>query len=136
LLFGQAYDAAVPLLAILAPATVLLGMNQILSTAFDGVDRPQIGSAAELLGLVVTAVSLVALLPRYGMYGAALASLLAYGASHAYLLRKAAVMFDDEFRALCVPTRADAEAMLRAAAGTRVLLRRASSAPAGTSALP
>jgi O-antigen/teichoic acid export membrane protein len=113
LLFGQAFDAAVPLLVFLAPATVLLGMNQILGTAFRGIDRPEISSAAEVVGLAVTIVSLVALLPRYGMYGAAIASLLAYGASHGYLLLKASRVFDANVRALCIPTRADAQAILR-----------------------
>ena len=113
LLFGQPFDAAVPLLVFLAPATVLLGMNQILATAFRGIDRPEIGSAAEVVGLAVTIVSLVALLPRYGMYGAAIASLLAYGASHGYLLLKASRVFDANVRALCIPTRADAQAILR-----------------------
>jgi O-antigen/teichoic acid export membrane protein len=136
LLFGQAYDDAVPLLAILGPATVLLGMNHIVSTAFDGIDRPQVGSAAELVGLVVTAISLVALLPRYGMYGAAMASLLAYGAGHVYLLRQAVTVFGGDFRSLCIPTSADVQAMWRAGAAAREILRRAPSAPAGTSALP
>jgi O-antigen/teichoic acid export membrane protein len=114
LLFGEAFAPAVPLLVLLAPATVILGMNQILVTAFQGVDRPEIGSAAEVVALVVTAASLVVLLPRYGMYGAAMTSLLAYGTSHAYLLRKALSVFDAELRLLCVPTRGDVHAMMRA----------------------
>jgi O-antigen/teichoic acid export membrane protein len=136
LLFGQAYDEAVPLLVILGPAAVLLGMNQIVSTAFDGIDRPQIGSAAELVGLVVTAVSLVALLPRFGMYGAAIASLVAYGAGHVYLLRQAVTVFGGDFRSLCIPTSGDVQAMWRAGAAARGMVRRAPSTPAGTSALP
>jgi O-antigen/teichoic acid export membrane protein len=134
LLFGADFSAAVPLLVLLAPATVLLGMNQILSTAFRSVGRPEVGSTAELVGLFVTAASLVALLPRYGMYGAAAASLLAYAASHVYLLRRAAIDFESRMRSLCVPTRDDLSAGLHAAAAA---LRRTSSAtPASTSALP
>jgi O-antigen/teichoic acid export membrane protein len=113
LLFGQPFEAAVPLLVFLAPATVLLGLNQILATAFRGIDRPEIGSAAEVVGLAVTVVSLIALLPRFGIYGAAIASLLAYGASHGYLLLKAIGVFDADVRTLCIPTRADAQAILR-----------------------
>jgi O-antigen/teichoic acid export membrane protein len=113
LLFGPGFEPAVPLLVFLVPATVLLGMNQILSTAFRGIDRPAVGSTAETLGLVVTVVSLVLLLPRYGMYGAAIASLAAYSASHAYLLLKALAVFGGDVRALCIPTRADADAVLR-----------------------
>jgi O-antigen/teichoic acid export membrane protein len=136
LLFGQAYDSAVPLLAILGPATLLLGMNQILSTAFHGVNRPEIASGAELVALAVTAAGLVLLLPRYGMYGAAVASLLAYGTCHVYLLRRAMAVFGLNLRSFCVPTRADVQAALRLRTETLVLLRRATTAPAGTSALP
>lgn len=112
-LFGSGFAAAVPLLALLAPATLLLGMNQVLMTAFQGIDRPEIGSAAEVVALVVTATALVVLLPRFGMYGAALASLLAYGTCHFYLLRKAMTIFEVELRSLCVPTRGDVHAMVR-----------------------
>ena len=135
LLFGPAFRAAVPLLVFLAPATVLLGMNQILSTAFRGIDQPEVGSAAEILGLVVTALSLAALLPRYGMYGAAVASLLAYGASHLYLLRRAVTVFDADLGSLCLPTRTDLAALMRASAATRARLL-GPTTTASTSVLP
>jgi O-antigen/teichoic acid export membrane protein len=86
LLFGDAFRDAIPLVMVLIPATIVLGMNQLLSTAFRGLGRPGVGSQSELIGVVVTVVALVLLLPRYGVFGAAAASLLAYTSSHVYLL--------------------------------------------------
>jgi antigen flippase len=110
-LFGSAFQGAVPLAAVLVPATVLLGMNQVLSTAFRGIGRPEIGSTSEVVGVAVTIAALAALLPRYGVYGAAAASLLAYGASHLYLARKAVVVFESDAKSLYLPTRDDLTAL-------------------------
>jgi antigen flippase len=110
-LFGGAFASAVPLMVLLVPAVVILGMNQILSTAFRGIGRPEVGSASEIIGLAVTVPALAILLPRYGIYGAAAASLLAYGATHAYLVRKAAGAFGVGLKSLCVLRREDLVAL-------------------------
>jgi len=113
-LFGRAFQGAVPLAALLVPATVMLGMNQVLSTAFRGIGRPEIASTSEVVGVAVTIAALAALLPRYGVYGAATASLLAYSASHLYLARKAVIVFEGDVRSLYIPTRDDLTALRHA----------------------
>ena len=113
-LFGSAFQGAVPLAIVLVPATVLLGMNQVILTAFRGIGRPEIGSTSEVVGVAVTIAGLAALLPRYGVYGAATASLLAYGASHLYLARKAVVVFESDMKSLYIPTRDDLTALRHA----------------------
>jgi O-antigen/teichoic acid export membrane protein len=122
--FGSAFQPAVPLLALLTPTAVLLGMNDILSTAFLGVGRPDVSSKSELVGLTVTIAALVALLPRYGIYGAAGASLLAQSAMHVYLARQAVNIFGTELRTLCRPTRADVIALRTAGIRVRHTLTR------------
>jgi O-antigen/teichoic acid export membrane protein len=111
--FGSAFQQAVPLLVVLMPAALMLGMNDILSTAFLGIGRPDITSKGELVGLVVTVAALSALLPRYGVLGAALASLLAYGSVHLYLMRQAVVVIGADLKSLCVPTHDDLAALQR-----------------------
>ena len=113
-LFGSAFQGAVPLAILLVPATVLLGMNQVLSTAFRGIGRPEIGSTSEVVGVAVTIAALAALLPRYGVYGAAIASFLAYGTSHLYLARKAVIVFESDLKSLYIPTRDDLTALRHA----------------------
>ena len=109
--FGPDFQAAVPLLVLLVPAATVLGMNEILLTAFRGAGRPELGSQAQVIGLVVTVAALAALMPAYGVYGAAAASLLAYGASHLYLTRLAVVVFGTDLQSLCIPTRNDLAAV-------------------------
>lgn len=112
--FGDDFRGAVPLGILLVPATALLGMNEIVSTAFQGIGRPEIGSKAEVVGLLVTVAALAVLLPRYGVYGAAVASVLAYGSSHLYLTRKAVIVLGVDPKSLCVPTRDDVAALRHA----------------------
>jgi O-antigen/teichoic acid export membrane protein len=122
--FGSAFQPAVPLLALLTPTAVLIGMNDILSTAFLGAGRPGVSSRSELVGLAVTIAALAALLPRYGIYGAAAASLLAQIAMHVYLLRRAIDIFGAELRPLCCPTRDDVIALRTAGIRARHTLTR------------
>lgn len=110
-LFGSAFVDAVPIVMVLVPATIILGMNQLLSTAFRGVGRPEIGSASELIGVVVTLVALGVLLPRYGALGAATASLAAYASSHVYLLRQARSILGGAPKSLYMLTRDDMSAL-------------------------
>lgn len=110
-LFGSAFAEAVPIVMVLVPATIILGLNQLLSTAFRGVGRPEIGSASELIGVVVTLIALAALLPRYGAFGAAAASLAAYASSHVYLLRQARSILVGAPKSLYMLTRDDMSAL-------------------------
>lgn len=107
LLFGPAFTTAVPIVWILVPATAVLGMNQILSVAFRAIGRPGIASQAELVGLVVTVLGLWALLPRYGIYGAAFASLLAYSVIQCYLLVRIRTVLRLSGRDLWIPDKND-----------------------------
>jgi O-antigen/teichoic acid export membrane protein len=121
-LFGSAFAGATRIAVLLAPATVMLGLNQVLSTAFRGIGRPEIASAAEIVGVAATVAGLLLLLPRYGTYGAAGASLIAYSASHVYLARQAVIVFGTDLRSLSLPTHADREALRMAGARTRQFL--------------
>lgn len=106
LLFGRAFVGSISLVSILIPASCILGMNQLLATGFRSHGLPGIASRAELLGLLVTVPLLLALLPRLGPYGAAIASLSAYSVSAAYLLINTRQIAGD-LRAFWVPTDAD-----------------------------
>jgi O-antigen/teichoic acid export membrane protein len=89
ILFGESFSKSISLQNLLIPATCVLGMNRLLASGFRGHGLPGVASQAEILGLVVTIPLLAILLPRYGIYGAAVTSLCAYGTVSVYLLRKA-----------------------------------------------
>jgi O-antigen/teichoic acid export membrane protein len=128
-LFGDSFRDAVPLVMVLVPATIMLGMNQLLSTAFRGLGRPGVGSKSELIGVVVTVVALVLLLPRYGVFGAAVASLLAYTSSHVYLLRQVRPILGGGPTGLYALNGDDLKALRSALHTARLRVTRAASAP-------
>src|SRR5262249_32295661 len=78
LLYGVSFIAAMPAALILVPASGVLGVNFSVQEAIRGFGRPYLVLRAELLGLVVTVMSLCLMLRPLGIVGAAIASLLGY----------------------------------------------------------
>lgn len=78
LLFGEAFTSAVPTFLILLPGTVALSVSRVLAN--DSVARGRPGLNLRLAGvaLVINTLANVALIPRFGISGAAMASTLAY----------------------------------------------------------
>lgn len=84
--FGPGYASVVPLLWILTPAGVFLACNQVTGDMLRGRKRPQVVAMAQGLAAVFTVILLVALLPVAGVYGAAIASTVAYGVALVVML--------------------------------------------------
>jgi len=84
--FGPGYTDVVPLLWILTPAGVFLACNQVTGDMLRGRKRPQVVARAQGLAAIFTVILLVALLPVVGVYGAAIASAVAYGVALAMML--------------------------------------------------
>lgn len=76
--FGNDYLQATWVARVLIIASVPLACNQIFDAGFKAYNNPIISSKAQVIGLVVTGLSLWLLLPRYQAIGAAYASLFAY----------------------------------------------------------
>lgn len=77
-LFGTAYAPAVPAALVLVIANSFRAINLAQSNALYGLGRPRSALIAQIVGVGVTVVGLLLLLPRLGIMGAAIASLLAY----------------------------------------------------------
>jgi O-antigen/teichoic acid export membrane protein len=87
LVFGASYRGAVPLLWILTPGAVFLACGQVTGDLLRGRNRPIVVAWSQGLAAVFTVVLLIALLPLVGVYGAAIASTVAYGIALAAMLR-------------------------------------------------
>jgi O-antigen/teichoic acid export membrane protein len=85
-LFGADYRGAVPLLWILTPGAAFLACGQVAGDLLRGRNRPVVVAWAQGLAAIFTVVLLIALLPIFGVYGAAIASTVAYGAALAVML--------------------------------------------------
>jgi O-antigen/teichoic acid export membrane protein len=87
LVFGTGYRGAVPLLWILAPGAVFLACGQVTGDLLRGGHRQIVVAWAQGSAAVFTVVLLIVLLPLVGVYGAAIASTIAYGFALAIMLR-------------------------------------------------
>lgn len=76
--YGESFAAAGGTFRILLVASVVLTAGGICISGLNGFGHPGLSTIARISSAVVTAVALLTLLPRFGIAGAALASLLGY----------------------------------------------------------
>ncbi len=74
LVFGSAYDGSILACRILLPGALMIGLGQVLYNGASALGWPGLPSIAEGISMVVTAVGLYFLVPRYGYIGAAVVS--------------------------------------------------------------
>ncbi len=86
LVLGSAYRGAVPLLWILTPGAICLACGQVVGDLLRGTNRPIVVARAQGLAAAFTVGLLIALVPMVGVYGAAIASTVAYGVALAVML--------------------------------------------------
>jgi O-antigen/teichoic acid export membrane protein len=84
-LFGAAYLPAVGPSRILIAAAIPLALVMQIEAGLKALNHPEVPSYGEAIGLVITGISLAVLLPRLGTMGAAIASLLGYSSTAAFL---------------------------------------------------
>ena len=78
IVYGESFRAAGGTLRILLVASVVLTAGGIAISGLNGFGHPGLATIARLSSAVVTVVALLTLLPRYGIAGAAAASLMGY----------------------------------------------------------
>lgn len=77
--YGESFLAATATMRILLLASVVLSAGGVMISGLRGFGHPGLSTIARLASAVVTVVLLLLLLPRLGIVGAAVASLLGYG---------------------------------------------------------
>ena len=75
---GEKFEPSVRLLLILIPGAWATDVNQVLTTALTSFNRPSDASKAQIAAAIATVIGLVALLPRYGVTGAAITTSVSY----------------------------------------------------------
>ncbi len=89
--YGEDFHGAVLPLWLLLPGVLLWCANTIVSAGLEALDMPGRASMAQIAGIVVTVVGLIATLPVWGIVGAAITSSLAYATTFfisTHLLRR------------------------------------------------
>lgn len=80
LIFGSGFAASVPSAVVLVPAVAILSWARIAEAGLQGLGRPTLVLMAEAVAAVVTLGTLPELIHIFGIFGAAVASLLGYSA--------------------------------------------------------
>jgi len=78
LLFGPKYAASVLPLFVLLPATAMLAVRTVVSSYFVAVGKPGFNAKVQALALAVNVALNLWVIPRFGIVGAAFASLVSY----------------------------------------------------------
>ncbi len=78
ILFGTAFLPSVEPLMILIPGIVALSFAKVLTSDFGGRGRPELGTLAAIVSLLINIPLNVILIPKWGISGAAFASTVAY----------------------------------------------------------
>jgi len=79
LLFGKAYLPAVPAFLWLLPGVFMIALNSLLMNYFASQGMPWVTVYSPGIAALLNIVSNLFLIPRYGIVGASLSSVLAYG---------------------------------------------------------
>jgi O-antigen/teichoic acid export membrane protein len=85
-LYGKEYREAAAILRILVVEVILAGATQVMSQAFMALSRPGVITALQAIGLLLTVPLMLALVPRFGIEGAALSLLLSTCARFGFVL--------------------------------------------------
>lgn len=89
LFFGRSFAAAVPIAWVQIAAAVPLSLKVMMSGGFKACDKGWIAGQAEIATLVLSAAALAALVPLYGLMGAAIAGVIAQTGALVFMAVKA-----------------------------------------------
>jgi O-antigen/teichoic acid export membrane protein len=122
--YGSAFRPAVVPMLVLLPGVWMLGIGFVIQGDLGGRGRPGLASTLSGVAAAVTVVLDLALIPPFGVIGAAVASVVAYttlGVSSLIMLHRVSGV---PLRSLLVPTRADLRAYRSLAAQAMRAVRR------------
>lgn len=77
-ILGKDFTGIPQIMIFLFPGIVILSVAQILSPYFSGTGKIHINTIGSVIGLVVTIVTSLILIPSYGLIGAAISNTLSY----------------------------------------------------------
>lgn len=104
LVFGSSFAPSIPCALVLVPAGAILAWARIAEAGLQGLGRPTIVLIAEAVAAGVTLAALPVLLHAYGIFGAAVASLLGYSTIAVFTLVTIRRSTHQRVRSLVIPT--------------------------------
>jgi O-antigen/teichoic acid export membrane protein len=112
LLFGADFSPAIPAAYILVGASIFLNLKTVLQEGARGIGAPYLVLWSECVGLIFTAILLLALLRPFGIIGAAVASLVAYFITSVFLSWQLSKKINVTLYRMLCPQKEDFESIL------------------------
>jgi len=113
-IYGDQFAGAIPALYVMIPATVFLGLYRMLAADLDGRGRPGWVSLCSFISAVTIVVLDLWWIPRFGLMGAAWASLVAYAVAFGAGGGAFCVLTGQRPRVTFAPRREDLVSLVRA----------------------
>lgn len=107
LVFGTRFSGSVPVIWWILPGTIALSLGKVASADFAARSKPEYSSLFSFAAIVATVVLDLALIPRMGIRGAALASSIAYLLDSALLVATLKYQLGVNWSSLLVPASTD-----------------------------
>jgi O-antigen/teichoic acid export membrane protein len=117
LVYGSAFRASILPLALLLPGVVATSMSSSASSWLSGTGHPEDPAAANVVNMLVNLAANVALAPRFGAAGAAIASSVSYSAAAVVILWRFRRRSRSRLRDALVPRIADLRSITGIMAG-------------------
>jgi len=124
IVYGPAFAAAVGPAQILCFAAATDGVVAAVAGGALGTGRPLLGTVAQVGAVAVEVTLVLVLLPRIGLAGAAVASLIAYGTSGAFLVMTLSRALRIPPRRFVIPTSRDLRLIIGLPARVQLARRR------------
>jgi len=111
-IFGSRFEDAVPAVAPLAAAAVVLGAWKLVCADLIAADRPGVRVSSGTIGLVTMLAVDLALIPAFGIVGAGFGALVGYVIATGFALRHWTAIRGTRARDALLPSRADVAVVL------------------------
>lgn len=85
-IFGEEFGEIKPILVLLSPGVAIFALTSVYAHYFSGTARPRISSNSSIIGLIITLVFGLLLIPNYEMNGVAITASLSFISSGVYLI--------------------------------------------------
>jgi O-antigen/teichoic acid export membrane protein len=111
--YGQEFKNSTPSLLLLLPGTAFFSFTNVMSAYIAGIGKPIVNFYIALLGLIVTIVFDVLLIPYYKIEGAALASTLSYTISTIAVIYWISKQSNLKFSQILIPSYAEIKLVIK-----------------------
>jgi O-antigen/teichoic acid export membrane protein len=78
LFFGSDFLISYNVLKVLTIGTIMFGNTKILTKYYSGIGKPIMNTYGALIGMIINIPALLILVPKYGVYGSAIATSVSY----------------------------------------------------------